>query len=168
MVLVGVHSRNGLSSRLRILLNATLTNLLVWSLRFFAIHQQGKHILSLAMTNRSGPGELVAFACIPCRHDLSPSRAVQVGEKKRCCFRGALSQLGTTHFPRPCMLFTAAHILELDGHPGQTDSREHSIRVHILAAKPFPEILWELWLPKILEEPASKCLLDAIRLLVLS
>ena len=63
-------------------------------------------------------------SCI-CMHSMQtrpepfPGRdgwAVQVGAKKRCCFWGALSQLGTTHFPRPCMLFTAAHISELDRH----------------------------------------------------
>ena len=54
-----------------------------------------------------------------------------------------MSQLGTTHFPRPCMLFTAAHIFR---------TGQNSIRVPILAAKPFPEIPWEWWLPKILEE----------------
>ena len=59
------------------------------------------------------------------------------------------------------MLFTVAHILELDGHRGLGNIQ---FECQKLAAKAFPEIPWEWWLPKILEEPTSKCLLlDAIR-----
>ena len=107
------------------------------------------------MMNRSGPGELVAFACIPCRHALSPSRAgmdelYRLGQKKRCCLWGALSQLGTTHFPPTLHAFHSSPCFR---------TGQNSIRVPILAAKPFPEIRWEWWLPKILKksEPPRVC-----------